>query len=210
MPTLTYGLSLSGGSVNIQRSLARSADGSGSREVTLPVGAAGALTTRTDADTGEITAADAGHGIENGDIVDIYWDGGVQYGSTVGTVAGTAIPIDTGSGDDLPTAATSVVVTKQVQINATIDGDEVVILGIEAAYTDSNSTAKAHVDMQDAGDATIEEIDLSANVPQVYDIAGGTSSNVFTGNPITKVMASNGSATEPATLKMLWLVDSTP
>lgn len=210
MPTFNYGVSLSGGGVSISQSLSRTADGSGSRSVVLPVGAAGSLTTRTDADTGEITADDAGHGIETGDIVDIYWDGGVQYGATVGTVSGTAIPIDAGSGDDLPAADTDIVVSKQVDINAAIDGDELSIIGIEASYVSATSTAKAHLDMQDSGDATIEELDLTANTPQIYDIEGGTGSNIFTGNPITHISASNGSATEVCTLKLLWLEDATP
>lgn len=210
MPTRTYGVSLSGGSVNISASLSRTSEGGGELDPPLPVGAAGTLTTRTDADTGEITAADAGHGIETGNIVDVHWPGGVQYGVTVGTVDGTAIPIDSGSGDDLPAENDPVVVSKQVQINAAIDGDELSILGIVASYTDPNSTARVHVDMQDESDATIEELDLVANVPQIFDIAGNPASNVFTGNPIAKIMASNGSATEPAVLKATWLVDPTP
>jgi len=63
--------------------------------------------------------------------------------------------------------------------------------------------------MQDTGSASIEAIDLTANVPQVYDIDGGAT-NVFTGNPITKSYAANGSATEAMTLKILSLEDSTP
>jgi hypothetical protein len=210
MANLNFAQSLSGGSIQISRSSVRTADGLNGRDPILPVGQAGALTTRVDNDEGTITAASAGHGIETADVVDVYWDGGVQYGCVVGTVAGTAIPITGGDGDNLPVEATAVVVTKQVQVNATIDGDNLVILGIVAQYTAANSPAVAHVDMQDATDAQIVAVKLQANEPQFYDIAGGTASNIFTGDPIKKVMASNGSATEPALLKILWLVDSTP
>lgn len=206
---LTFGLSLSGGGTSITSSQARIADGLGERSVALPVGNAGTLSTRTDASTGEITAADAEHGIATGDAVDIYWDGGVRYGATVGTVAGAAIPVSGGAGDDLPLADAAVVVTKQVPINADIDGDELVILGIAAIYVSPTSAGKAHVDLRDAANATIEELDLPANSPQIYDVAGGQT-NPFAGNPIAKLLASNGSATEPATLKLLWLADSTP
>lgn len=209
MPTLTYSLNVSGGGVQLSSAVSRTADGLGSREVPLPVGAAGTLTTRTDADTGEITASDAGHGIESGDVVDIYWDGGVQYGVTVGTVDGTAIPIDSGSGDDLPAATTAVVVTKQVEIAACIDGDELALIAVQAFRLSSTSTAPAHVDFQDSGGATIEELDLVGGIPDFYDAQGGAA-NPYTGNPIEKIMASNGSATEECTLKVLWLVDSTP
>ena len=74
----------------------------------------GELTLRTDDNTGTITMNDAGHGITTGAKVDVYWAGGVQYNVTVGTVSGASVPIDLGSGDDLPSEDTAVVVSVQV------------------------------------------------------------------------------------------------
>lgn len=209
MPTLNYSVAVSGLGGNIAQSIPRTADAGGIREVALPVGKAGTLTTRTSDYVGTITMDDAGHGITTGDKVDVYWNSGVQYNVTVGTVSGTSVPISGGSGDILPAASTAVVVSKRQQINLDIDGDELELLAIKQKYDSNTAAAKSHIDFQDAGSAEIAEIDLEANGPQVWDIAGG-SANPFTGNPITKAIASNGSTTDAATLQLLWVQDSTP
>ena len=205
---VNYGVSLAGGSISIQPSpISRTGDGVAVHEVVLPAGKAGTLSTRTDNDTGIVTAA--GHALAQNDKVDVYWDGGVRYGMTVGIVAGDDVPIDLGAGDNLPAEDEDVVIVKQVSIVTTIDGDNLQIIGIMAKATNPASTAKAHVDLQDAGAATIAEIDLAANQPHITDVAGGAA-NPFTGNPITSVKASNGSSSEEITLQILALADSTP
>jgi hypothetical protein len=183
MPTLNYSVAVSGLGGNIAQSIPRSANAGG--------------------------MSDAGHGIQTGANVDVYWNGGVQYDVTVGTVVGTSVPIDLGSGDDLPPQDTAVVVSVRSQVNLDIDGDNLVLLAIKQKFNSNTITADSHIDFQDSGSAEIAEVDLEANGPQVWDIAGG-SANPFTGNPITKAFASNGSATDAATLQLLWLQDSTP
>ncbi len=209
MPTLNYSVAVSGLGGNIAQSTPRSANAGGIREVDLPVGKAGSLTTRDDNNTGTITMSDAGHGIQTGANVDVYWDGGVQHDVTVGTVVGTSVPIDLGSGANLPPQDTAVVVSVRSQINLDIDGDNLVLLAIKQKFNSNTITADSHIDFQDSGSAQVAEVDLEANGPQVWDIGGG-SANPFTGNPITKAFASNGSTTEVATLQLLWLQDSTP
>lgn len=205
MATASVGYSVSVGGISFNKTVNRTIDHPNPYEVALPAGKAGTLTTRTDNDTGTATLG-AGHGIITGDIVDIYWDGGVRYGVTVGTVAGTSVPFDLGAGDNLPIATSAIVMTKQVVINTQIDGDAIAIIGIVLESTES--TGKGHVDMRDASPATIEEIDLTANIPVVHDITAGAT-NVFTGAVITNTKASNGSATAAATLKILSAEDST-
>ena len=134
MPTLNYSVSVSGLGGNIAQSLPRSANAGGIREVDLPVGKAGSLTTRTDNNTGTITMSDPSHGITTGASIDLYWDGGVQYKVTVGTVVGTAVPIDLGLGDNLPVEDTAVVVSVRSQINVDIDGDNLALLAIKQKY----------------------------------------------------------------------------
>jgi len=213
MPNGTYSQSLTVGGLTIQPvSVIRTGDHPNTYEVVLPVGTAGTLTTRTDDDTGVITVAS--HSLIVGDRVNVFWSGGRRYGMLVSSQTGTTITVgtaggDIGAGDVFPATSTPVVITKQVLINTAIDGDTIQILGIIAIATIGTSTAKAHIDMQDAGSASIEAINLTANVPIIYDVAGGAS-NVFTGNPITKSYAANGSATEELTLKILSLEDSTP
>lgn len=79
--------------------------------VPLGTGAVGELTTRTDADTGELTMATANHGISTGDTVNLTWDGGSRSDVTVGNVSGTTVPIDGGTGTDLPATSTDITVT---------------------------------------------------------------------------------------------------
>lgn len=171
-------------------------------EIALPVGQAGTLSTRTSDTVGEATLG-AAHGIETGDIVDIYWSGGVRYGVTVGTVAGTAVPFSLGAGDNLPTASTAIVMTKQVTFDCHIDGDDVQVFGVFLRSADSD--AVGHLDLQDSGDATIAELDLvevdnnATAMNHAYDFAGGET-NILTGNPITHGQASNGSSSDAATL----------
>lgn len=207
MPQATCAIVLSLGGITIQKSIIRSGDHPNPYEITLPAGIAGQLTTRTDADTGIITVA--AHSIVDSDTVDVFWAGGRRYGVDVTAHTGTTISIDLGAGDDLPIATTAVVIVKQIQINAAIDGDKVQVLGMAMEFADPNEASKGHITFKDGGGATIANLDLSANTPSVYDVAGGQT-NPFTGNPITAAYASNGSSVNAATLKILSLEDSTP
>jgi hypothetical protein len=193
-------LSVSIGGVTVNQTIVLSADNAQVYEIALPAGYAGAVSTKTDANTGVVTLA-AGHGVQSDAIVDVFWDGGVRYGMTA-TVAGNDVTVDGGAGDDLPAAATSVIVTPQVTFNAPIDGDAVQIVT-------ASCTQRSHVDFQDAGQATIKALPLAANQqwPWWYG-SGGT--NPLTGNVITTGKASNGSSSTAATLTVLVLQDATP
>lgn len=208
MPTLNYAVTVSGLGGNIAQSIPRTADGGGIREIAVPVGYAGTLSTRTDEDTGTVTL-DGGHAITTGMKVDIYWDGGVQYNVTVGTVATNSMPFDLGVGDDLPVATTAVVVSPRVEFAAAIDGDALELISICQKYVGTSVSALSHVDFQESDGTEVCEIDLQPNGPQVWDIAGG-SANAFTGEPIAKGFVSNGSTTTAAVLQLLWLQDTTP
>lgn len=210
MPSITYASSISGGGVTIQSpAVVRTGSASIGLEESLPAAETGSLTTRTDDDTGTITMDSGGHGITTGATVDVYWDGGVQYACTVGTVSGTSVPIDTGSGDNLPPQDTDVTVVVVTEPNISIDGDNVEILAITFETADTSLRTAAHIQFLDSGDAEIAEIDLVANTPQVWDIAGG-SANPFTGNAITKAICSNGNSSTAGTLKIAGVADATP
>lgn len=183
-------------------------------EVTLPALVAaqsGTLTTRTDDDTGVATLS-TGHGIITNDVVDVYWSGGVRYGMTA-TVSVNAVTVDGGAGDVLPTQDDPVTVVKQTEINPlNLDGDNAQIVGV--FYRNPNDTgAKAHIDFQDSGSASIEELDLvhetaNGGMNHITNIAAGDT-NIYTGNPITKGFASHDS-TSAGTLFVLAGIDSTP
>lgn len=210
--TVTYGLSISGGGVNIQpASIQRSGSGSIGIEETLAAAEAGSLTTRTTDTVGDITMDDGSHTITTGDVVDVYWDGGVHYGATVGTVSGTTVPLSGGSGDVLPSASTTVTVAKQVEVTVSIDGDAAKILAMIIETNTKSLATAGHVQFVDSADAEIAEIDLVANTAKVWDLAGG-STNPFTGNPITKAKVSNGGSTanEGYTFKITGVQDASP
>lgn len=206
--TVLYGVSVSGGGVSIQKTVSRTGDGMISYEVTLPAGKSVTSWVKTDANTAGCDLP-SGHGYSNGNF-DVHWTESsvpkVRYG-VPGTISTNALSLDGGTGDDFPaTATTGIVVTKQVALVLSIDGDNAEIVAVAAESTDPSSTSRAHLDLQDSGAATIEEIDLVANVPQVWDIDGGAT-NVFTGNPITQGYASCGSASESLTLKIVGVQD---
>jgi len=163
----------------------------------------GTLTTRTDDDTG-IATLSTGHGIETADVVDVYWSGGVRYGMDA-TVSVNEITIDGGAGDNLPVQDTAVTVVEQTAIEVNFDGDDAQIIGI--FYRNASDTAaKAHLDLQDVGDATIKEVDLvheSANggCDNIWNISAGDT-NDFTGNRVTHGAASHDS-TSAGTLYIL-------
>lgn len=211
MPQASYGVTLAGGGVSIQKTVVRSGDHSNTFEVLLAAAKAVTAWVKTDTDTAACNLP-AGHGYSNGNF-DVYWQESgvnkVRYG-VPGTITVNALALDGGTGDAFPASATSgVVVCKQVSITTAIDGDAVQIIGFSLEYPSASPTNVGHLDMQDSGPATIEEIDLAANVPLVFDIAGG-GSNVFTGNPIVVTQASHNSTTDSATLKIVSLADATP
>jgi len=76
----------------------------------------GTLSRRIDDDTGgvvlpNVAAIDGqsiGHGITVAHTVSVWWSGGERHSMTVSAVSGTAVSIDGGAGDNLPTLGTAV------------------------------------------------------------------------------------------------------
>jgi len=162
-------------------------DGGVPLKVELPAAKNGTLTTRTDDNTGELTMA-ASHGITTGQLLDVYWtksDGtvGCRRGMTVGTVATNAVPIDGGSGDNLPTQAT--VITAQVPVSydfATV-GNKLLVLG-------ANAQRRASVAFLDGDDAQLAAYTLNPGAVEGWwkfkdganPLAGATSATVLLSN----------------------------
>jgi hypothetical protein len=209
MATVTHAQSISGGGVTIQPlAITRTNSGAIGLEETANAAKTGTLSTRTDNTDGELTMT-AGHGITTGQIIDLYWTGGVRFGVVVGTVATNAVPISGGAGDNLPTASTAITAVVQLSVNLAIDGDETDILAVIFETTDTSIRTAAHIQFRDASNDEIAEIDFVTNVPQVWDIAGG-SANPFTGDPITNLKVSQANSTTTATLKIIGVQDASP
>lgn len=207
MPRASYGVSLSGGGVSIQKTLEREGDGSIGKEVSLPAAKAGLLTTRTDNDTGVITSAD--HGYADTETVDVYWAGGTRYDLDLTAVTGTTLSINGGNGDNLPNQDTAVVVCKQTTINVAIDGDALKILGLSLEYASVADVDVGRVLFEDAAGDDIASVELVGNSPRIHDIDGGAA-NPFTGDPIIVARASHANEGAAATLKIVGADDSTP
>lgn len=73
----------------------------------------GTLTTRTDNDTGVITVTDDEHTIKVGHKVTVSWSSGIRRKMNVTAVTGTAITVDAGSGNNLPSSSTSINIAKR-------------------------------------------------------------------------------------------------
>jgi hypothetical protein len=208
MPTIQYGVTVSGGGGSISQQVARTCDGAGTREITLAASQAGSLTTRTDNTHGTITMTSGGHTITTAELVDLYWTGGRRYNVVVGTVSGTSVPFSGGSGDNLPSTSTAIQVAPQIRCDMGIVASEIVI--ISALFRDptnpNNTTDRCHIDWQDNANSELAAQDYKVHVPQVFDIAGGAS-NPFS-STIDHIMASNGSATDSLVLDVVWGVNA--
>jgi hypothetical protein len=143
--------------------------------------AVGSLSTRASDTAGTITDND--HTTLEGEVIDIYWDGGSAYGATVGTVTGTTIPFTGAAGDVMPTQDTAVTYCKQTDIDVAFDGDEMDTI-TQTFSTDGMAT------FYDSGDAALYNVDITSTTPAIwYNTSGVT--RPITGNPVEKVSISN-------------------
>lgn len=147
---------------------------------------AGSLTTRTDADTGTITGS-TGHGVVDGDKLDVYWSGGCRRNMTVGTVSGNAIPIDGGSGDNLPALNTALTFkVPQTEGEWALAGADVRGLCVKAP------TYRGQVVVRQSGGTEIAAFLVSPGHDYVWSVASGIT-NPVTGATIAKATFSHES-----------------
>lgn len=164
----------------------------------IPAAKIGQLTTRTDTNTGVLTMS-GGHGITTGQKLDLFWDGGSRHGMTVGTVSTNSVPIDLGSGDDLPTNLTNITAMVPVSYELLLTGNNAIAIG---AY----SPKAGYVAFVDDGPA-----DIAA---AVYQLDADQGKSWFSGNGVTNPLASaavtavhfsHGDSTSAQTMKALVL-----
>jgi hypothetical protein len=212
MPQAQFGTSLTAGGVSISKTVNRS--GSGVIALQEDDVAAGKTVTawvKTDANTAACNLP-GGHGYTDGNF-DVFWVvASVNYAryGVPGTISTNALSLDGGAGDDFPASATvGVVVCKQTSCGLLVDGDNTKAIAVCAESTSESSTSQASIMFVDAAGDTIAQMDLVANVPQIWDITGG-SANPFTGDVITSVKLGNGSASEALTFKVCGVQDASP
>ena len=204
MATGTLSIIARVGGISIQNTITEQGDhpnvyGDGNTHIALAAGKAVTDWVKTDADTAACNLP-SGHGYSSGKM-DVFWTGGCRY-DVDGTVAGDALTLDGGVGDDFPASASpDVVVCTPQQINAAIDGDNCQLFV-------ANSTSRAHLYFEDTDGDGIAAIEMVANSPYTWNQGSGQA-NPLSGDPITVCWASNGS-TVAGVLTILSLEDSTP
>jgi hypothetical protein len=198
MPTSRITVTGDVGGVAVNSTITRSADGQIGHEVALAAAKSGTLSTRTSDTEGTLTL-EAGHGVQTGDTVDVYWDGGRRYDVVVGTVSGNDVPISGGAGDVLPAQDDPVTAQVQQEIDTDFDGDLLVVIAALCGQ-------RAHVGYFDG--ATLElSLDLVA-AELWHWVNGGTAANPLASKTITHVVVTQAS-TSAATFRLGILYDST-
>lgn len=170
-------LSVLGVSVQLNRDVEGDAYVGGSP--TIPRAKTGTLSTRTDNDTGVLTL-ETSHGVTTGEAnkIDVYWNGGKRIGMTVGTVSGNSVPIDGGTGDNLPVVDTEITAMVPELIPFSLDGDECLILAangetrgtIQLFDDDSPAVKQLQIDIESASNGYIWNNESGVTNPIAGDI----------------------------------------
>lgn len=178
--------------------LSTTVDGDGLLSVSKNAAAAkeGTLTTRTDNDTGTLTMS-TGHGITTSAKVDIYWDGGNRYNVTVGTVSGNSVPIDLGSGDNLPVADTTIYVRVLEVENFVVEGDDIQVMAFTSLY-------EGRITLRDASSAVLFSEYLSAGETYYWYAASGVT-NPVAGDSVAEVAFSHSNTEGTCAMKVALL-----
>lgn len=193
-------LTISGdlGGAPLNSTISRSADGSIRQTISLPAAVSGTLSTRTSDTAGVLTVA--GHALQMGDIIDIYWDGGRRYDVDVDSVAGDDVTFSGGTGDVLPAQDTDITTAEQTVIDVDFDGANLVGIGAVCP-------ARAHLGFFE-GAANELSVDLVAKETWFW-VDGGTAANPLAATVVGSVKASQ-SSTAAIKLDLGVLYDSTP
>lgn len=170
---------------NVQVNRDASADGFVGGNPTIARAKVGTLSTRTDNDTGVLTL-ETGHGVTTAvaNKLDMYWDGGKRVGVTVGSVSGLSVPVDGGSGDNLPDADTVVTAMVPQSEDFAVDGDDLVAI---LATSGTRATIKV---IDDAPSTALTIAVESQTEGYVWNSTQGTT-NPVAGDTLVSVLLSH-------------------
>lgn len=143
----------------------------------VPAAVSGTLTTRTSDTAGVLTSN--GHSFTTNDKLCIFWGTSRRYDVTVTGVDTNTITFESGTGDNLPIATTAVSISKNLQVDYSVIGDN--LKSICATITQNGI-----IDFLDSSLASLHTAEVSANNPFIwYDGIGST--NYFAGDTIAKI-----------------------
>ncbi|HUW99870.1 MAG TPA: hypothetical protein VMY35_02745 [Phycisphaerae bacterium] len=187
--TATIGSSYSVGGIAFTSTVTRSAAGQIGQVISLPAGAAGAVSA-----AGVDGLAD-GHGFEASGVINVHWDDPAdgtrkcRRGLTVDVANANDIEFDetpAGEGDALPAEDTPVVVSGQTTLDVDFDGDKARVMAVK-------SGGEAVVDFRDEA-ASLAAVNLVAGEAWSW-VADQGVSNPLTGDPVDSIVLSNASTT---------------
>ncbi len=199
MPTINVTQSVTIGGVTIAGQYTQSGESPLAYEpvTPLPAAKAGTLSTRTDANTGVLTLG-SGHGLQENDVVSVFWASGSRYNLDVGTPSGaTLVPIDGGAGDDLPTQGTAITVCLQTEAEFLFSGDNAKVIAISA-------NRRAVVLLAGSDDTVHLPADIQAGGSYQWN---GQGANPVSGDSVAKLVMANGDASQALTVKAGVLLD---
>lgn len=141
--------------------------------------AEGALTTRTDDDTGVITVVGGNRGLTTSDTVDVYWAAGSRTGMSITNVAGADITVDGGSGDVLPSGGSAVWVKPASNVFLLPDARGRVLVGPDnLGGTSADRLTDTEADTPGRGSGEEDHTQSTAEIAQhkheVYRYTGGS------------------------------------
>lgn len=190
---LTRTVSLAGGGKTVKEQQSISCGSVIARSESTPAAKSGTLDTRTDNDTG-VAVLGASHGVATGNRVDVYWSGGKRRGMTVGTVSGTSVPIDGGTGDNLPSAATALLVAVCQEHPILFDGDNMQALFV-------GSAARGTLVFANAADAELLHVNIAADgLSYSWDENNGVTNPLASGDIAKVFMTHNAVAAKVQTV----------
>lgn len=168
------------------------ANNSAGSSPTLAAAKTGTLSARTDNDTGTLTMT-AGHGIQTGDKLDVYWTDGVRY-NMAATVTVNSVAVDGGAGDNLPSATTPITAMVPNDEVAAAAGDDVVAIA-------ANSPVKGVVCLLDGSDAVLFAMPFRDAAGGTFDwITGDLATNPLAGDTVAKIRTSHGDSSAARTV----------
>lgn len=222
MPTATINKTYSlPGYSSRQANVSRAADNAavwGGPDAPITLNPAKALSDYAEGDPNVVTGnLTAGHGLTTGTF-DFYWtESGVakcRYGVPVTINTNAVTTTNGGAGDAFPATggAASVVICKQKEVAAAIDGDAVSLFWVGLIFGNVSATGRGHVDFQESDGTQVGVVSIAGILQGTaivdYDITGGAT-NPLTGDPIAKVLLSHNDTTYTPTFEMVVLADST-
>lgn len=160
--------------------------------VTLAAAKTGTLTTRSSGTAGTLTMT-GGHGITDGQRIDIYWSTGSCRGATVGTVSVNSVPFTGATGDALPVQDTAVTVQVPDEETFAVPGDDTVSISVSCPQGGT-------VVFADSMGAEIFAVVRDATTTNYVNVISETGTNPFAGETVAKIFLSQRSSSQTSTL----------